>query len=86
MSWLIHEITHVSQYQKYGVVYIFKALRAQRNGGYAYQKTWLDGLLKDLNFEQQAEVAQAYYRDLRNGKSLEHFKGALSQIRDQRFC
>lgn len=85
MAWLVHEVTHVSQYQKYGVVYIVKALRAQRNGGYGYQPEWLCRSIKDFNFEQQAEVAKAYYLDIKSGKGKKLLTSLVLQIRHQQF-
>jgi hypothetical protein len=61
MAWLVHEVVHVSQFQKVGIIYIIKALRAQRNGGYFYDESWLDAALKDFNFEQQAEIAKHFF-------------------------
>ncbi|MBI1225508.1 MAG: hypothetical protein GC192_09765 [Bacteroidetes bacterium] len=71
----IHELVHVWQFQKFGSVYIPKALRAQRSPqGYDYggidalkiakQKK---GKLTDFNFEQQADIVSDYFA-IREGK------------------
>lgn len=86
MAWLIHELTHVSQYQKYGMVYIFKAFRAQRNGGYSFQKEWLSRPLKQCNFEQQADISKQYYLDLKGGDDSIIYDSIIEEIRNTRFC
>lgn len=87
MAWLVHEVTHISQYQKYGIVYLIKSLRAQRNGGYAFEKEWLQGSLKDFNFEQQADIAKQYYLQLKNKPTMVDLPPLiLSEIKSQSFC
>ncbi|MCO6493718.1 MAG: hypothetical protein J5I98_35185 [Phaeodactylibacter sp.] len=69
-SLLIHELAHVWQYQKMGIVYIPRALMAQRSPeGYDYGGTrGLEAALRagrtlqDFNLEQQAEIVSDYYR------------------------
>lgn len=73
-SLLLHELTHVWQYQKLGIVYIPKALLAQKSAtGYDYGG--VDALklamrnkkkLVAFNLEQQAEIVADYYR-IKNG-------------------
>lgn len=66
----VHELVHIWQYQKFGSVYIFKALQAQRSKeGYDYggiEQLYADMLegkkLYTYNFEQQAEIIQDYYK------------------------
>ncbi len=69
-SLLIHELTHVWQYQRFGLVYIPRALRAQYSKA-AYNYGGLQQLsnykkqnrtLFDFNFEQQADIVADYYR------------------------
>jgi hypothetical protein len=67
MAWLIHELTHVWQYERMGAVYMAKAIHAQNNGGYDY--TGVTALeenatkgLSGFNLEQQGEVISDYYR------------------------
>jgi hypothetical protein len=67
----VHELTHVLQYERTGTIYMIQALRAQATAeNYDYGK--LAGLddrlraeqhLSDLNREQQASVAQDYFRE-----------------------
>jgi hypothetical protein len=67
---VVHELTHVLQYERQGSIYIIQALRAQARGD-AYNYGGAEGLrdrferlhqhLTDLNPEQQAAVAQDYY-------------------------
>jgi hypothetical protein len=71
-----HELMHVYQFQKFGFVYIFRAILAQHSkAGYDYGG--IDGLtlarengktLFDFNFEQQASIIEHYY-------ALCHIKG-----------
>jgi hypothetical protein len=68
---VVHELTHVLQYERVGTIYMLEALRAQASAeSYDYGK--LAGLddrwktqqhLCDLNREQQASVAQDYFRE-----------------------
>ncbi len=65
----IHELMHVYQYQKFGFVYVYRAIKAQySNDGYDYggPKGLIiakkEGkLLFDFNFEQQASIIEHYY-------------------------
>jgi hypothetical protein len=68
-SLLVHELVHVYQFERVGSQYIAQALRAQRTEGYRYDG-WI-GLndarqscrrYRDYNREQQAQIAQDYYR------------------------
>ena len=69
-SLLIHELMHVWQYQKMGIVYIPRALKAQRSPeGYDYggaqglEAARLAGRsLRSFNLEQQADIISDYYR------------------------
>ena len=36
MAWLVHEVTHIAQFNKLGIQYVFDALIAQIIGGYDY--------------------------------------------------
>lgn len=67
---LVHELVHIWQYQRFGSVYIFRALFAQNSiNGYDY--CGIQGLMDNLktqsgllwfNFEQQAEIVEDYYK------------------------
>jgi Domain of unknown function (DUF4157) len=72
---LIHELTHVWQYEQTGAIYMPQALHAQFwGGGYDYgdvtelqtRKAANQGL-GSFNREQQAQILQDFYR-LKNGK------------------
>jgi hypothetical protein len=73
-SLLIHELTHVWQYQNLGIRYIPRALAAQRTSpGYNYggeaalELALTSGKgLAFFNLEQQADLVEDYYR-LQNG-------------------
>jgi len=66
----IHEMVHVWQYQKFGTVYIFRALLAQKSkegynyGGLEslYSKMLSNYIFTDFNFEQQGEIFEDYCR------------------------
>ncbi len=72
---LIHELVHVWQYQRVGIAYIPRALRAlvseegyDYGGAEALSRGRLTGKrLLDFNYEQQADIITDYYR-LRNGQ------------------
>lgn len=66
---LIHELTHVWQYQQVGAIYIPEAIHAQNTGGYNYKGAL--GLqeakdagkgIRSFNREQQAQIVQDYFR------------------------
>jgi hypothetical protein len=76
---IVHELTHVYQFELIGSVYIWQAIRAQRTNGYSYggwqqlEKDWISGKhFRDYNREQQGQIAQDYY-----GKVIE--KGLLDE-------
>lgn len=63
MAWLIHELTHVSQYEHVGSQYIGEAIHSQATVGYDYGKgAGLAGKdFKDFNREQQGDIIKHYY-------------------------
>ncbi|HEY44758.1 MAG TPA: DUF4157 domain-containing protein, partial [Anaerolineae bacterium] len=71
MSWLVHELTHVWQYQHDGWIYLFEALWVQlKLGPNAYGYGWETGLIeakaqnkmfRDFNREQQGDIVKHYY-------------------------
>lgn len=72
MSWLIHELTHVAQYEARGSQYLGEAIYAQATDGYNYGgPTGLAGKsFSDFNREQQGDIAEDYYEGvLFNNKS-----------------
>lgn len=67
---LVHELVHVFQFQKFGSVYIYRALKAQ-NSKHKYDYGGVGKLVNGLNqgktlfhynFEQQAMIIEDYYR------------------------
>lgn len=90
-AWLMHELTHVWQYQHYGWRYLFQALWAiLRYGGQAYhlgspetliQARQAGAKFKDFNREQQGELARGYYVRLKQGKDVEPWEAYLQEIR-----
>ena len=68
---VVHELTHVYQFEIVGSIYIWQALRAQRTTGYLYggwqtlQEDRSDGKhFRDYNREQQGKIAQDYYSEV----------------------
>ena len=69
---VVHELVHVYQYERTGSVYIGQALHAQATLGenaYRYggplslRQAWAEGQrLRHFNREQQAQIAEDYYR------------------------
>jgi len=69
MAWLIHELTHIWQYQRYGWIYLWRTLRvqlAQGRSGY-YYRLQPGYILDDYNYEQQGDIARDYYCALKSG-------------------
>ncbi|HNW50961.1 MAG TPA: DUF4157 domain-containing protein [Prolixibacteraceae bacterium] len=77
MRWLIHELTHVSQYEHVGSQYIGEAIHAQATIGYSYgDGAGLAGKnLKDFNREQQADIIAHYYFYILSGNTDPRFSG-----------
>jgi len=68
---VVHELTHVFQFEVAGSIYIWEAIRAQRTIGYVYgewqqlQRDWSNGRhFRDYNREQQGQIAQDYYTEV----------------------
>jgi hypothetical protein len=88
---LIHELTHVWQFQQTGWRYLFQALWAiLRHGHEAYKVGSEDTLLKahqagarlkDFNREQQGEITRGYYIRLKKGESVEGWTGFIEEIK-----
>lgn len=85
MEWLVHEVTHIVQFEWIGSQYIIEALRAQRNGGYSYggESTLrqIDSI-QVLNLEQQAEVMKYYYISIVNNNPHQFYL----RLRDDLVC
>ena len=69
MAWLIHELTHIWQFQRFGWIYLARTLSVQlRSGRDGYRYTLEDGRrLADYNLEQQGDIARDYYCALKTG-------------------
>ncbi|MCB9195882.1 MAG: hypothetical protein H6598_06635 [Flavobacteriales bacterium] len=84
MAWLIHELTHVIQFEYIGIQYIVEALRAQNNEGYDYQGE--QGLrsirsICELNLEQQADVARDFYKRIISGMNVDLYKPFIEDMK-----
>lgn len=72
LCWLVHELTHVWQFQHLGWRYLAMAVNVQiRQGAQAYDFGGETGLLErlnqgwrlaDFNLEQQGDIASSYYQ------------------------
>lgn len=88
---LIHELTHVFQYERVGSVYIGQGLLAQRRlGRSAYHYGGPAGLaiaraagkrFRDYNREQQGQIAQDYCDCLLKGEDTSPFEDFVSELR-----
>ena len=89
-SWLIHELTHVWQYQKMGWRYLALAMNAQiREGAEAYKFGHESGLMEafaqgcqfsDFNPEQQGDIARYYYERIARGQDILAWKPFIAQL------
>lgn len=85
MTWLIHELAHVSQMEYVGIQYLVEALVAQNTGGYHYggPSALVGKKLKDFNREQQSEIAANYYGDVLYGNtSPDSFLPLIEEFRN----
>lgn len=82
LSWLIHEMVHVAQFEKLGIQYIFEALLAQKYGGYDYggKHNLINRQLKHFNLEQQAEIIKDYAKDLKQNKDTNVYKNYIKAL------
>lgn len=88
MAWLIHELTHVSQYEHVGSQYLGEAIHAQATKGYGYGGE--AGLLadraagkhfRDYNREQQGDIARDFYLALTSGRSTAAYDPFIAELR-----
>jgi hypothetical protein len=89
---LIHELVHVYQYERVGSVYGMESLYAQHTSGYDYGGP--EGLRKALaegkrfcsfNREQQAQIVQDYYLQLRQGAEAPDYEPFIAEMRAGKF-
>jgi hypothetical protein len=91
LSLLVHEATHVYQYEKLGSIYIGEALFAQRRLGRAcYDYGGPDALASGaaydgFNREAQAQIAQDYYRRLIAGDDPSAYLQCMAALRQAAF-
>jgi len=91
LAWMIHELTHVWQYQHTGIVYLFRALRVDlKLGIHAYDYGGEKGLGEarvagrrwaDFNPEQQGGLARHYYTRLRKGQDTKAWEPYIEDLR-----
>jgi hypothetical protein len=89
--WLIHELTHVWQYQKFGWRYLFQAVKTQLGEkAAAYDFGSKEGLKmhrKDgwtftkFNPEQQGDIVRSYYDRLSKGKDISDWEPYIQELR-----
>lgn len=92
MAFIIHELTHVWQYQTTGWTYAPKAIWAQMTEGYNYvekgktpEQSLMDAsvagkTLYDYNKEQQGDILRDYYRRLQQGKNTSAWQPFVNDI------
>jgi Domain of unknown function (DUF4157) len=83
MDTVVHELSHVAQYEQVGAVYMPQALHGQRSApGYDYgdlAAAWAAGKhFSDFNREQQAQICEDYYKAL-NGLPTQ-YGGTLATL------
>jgi hypothetical protein len=92
---VVHELTHVYQYERVGTVYIGQALHSQsRMGREAYHYGGKDGLAQaraagkrysDYNREQQGQIAQDYHARLHAHEDVTAYEPFIAELREGRF-
>jgi hypothetical protein len=91
LSLLVHELTHVYQYEQVGSVYIGQGLSVQRKyGRKAYKYGGKRGLIADkaagkrycdYNREQQCEIAQDYFALRSAGRDTGAYEPLINELR-----
>ena len=91
IAWLIHELTHVWQFQHMGWKYLYEALKLQlRLGRKAYdyggevglQKMNLSkGHIRDFNIEQQGDITRTYYIRKSKGENAQSWEVFIDEIK-----
>jgi hypothetical protein len=85
---VVHELTHVYQFERVGSLYLGQAIHAQATIGYGYGGA--DGLrrdrasgkhYRDYNREQQAQIAQDYYELLVNRGDTTEYDPFIAELR-----
>jgi hypothetical protein len=91
LSIVVHELTHVDQYEHAGSIYIGQALGDQiAEGAHAYDYGGPSGLktdraagkhYADYGRERQAQIAQDYYRDITKGTATTDYDPYIAELR-----
>jgi hypothetical protein len=87
LSLLVHEATHIYQYEQLGSAYIGEALYAQLQlGRECYDYGGLSGLgaglsYSDFNREAQAQIAQDFYRRRTAGEAISVYVPYVAALR-----
>ena len=91
ISLLVHELTHVLQYERLGSVYITQGLSVQhKHGKRAYDYGGREGLLeshaegkrlKDYNREQQGQIAQDYIALVADDQDTEAYRPFIDDLK-----
>ena len=88
MAWLIHELTHVSQYEHVGSQYLGEAIHAQATAGYGYggEAALLAAHaagkhFRDYNREQQGDIARDFYLTLTSGRSTVAYDPFITELK-----
>jgi len=94
MDWLIHELTHVWQYQHFGLAYLPQVMWTHlRDRSATYHYGFEPGLIKALarggrlenfNREQQGEIARHYYYRLKEGKNVSAWLPFIAEFQSSR--
>lgn len=86
---LVHELTHVYQYERIGSLYIGEAIRAQATAGYDYggpagllEALAVGRLYRDYNREQQAQIVQDYFTCRQDSKDVTAYESFITQMRE----
>ena len=90
MGWLIHELTHVWQFQHMGWRYLAEALHAQlKHKDKAYDFGQKEGLksrrregwsLHKFNMEQQGDICRTYFDRLCKGKDVSDWLPFINEL------
>jgi hypothetical protein len=90
LSWLVHEVTHIWQFQHLGWSYLTRSIRVQlKLGSKVYDYGGQEGLLGsrtegftlfDFNPEQQAAIVQHYYDKFRRGLDINAYQPFIDDI------
>ncbi|NJN43898.1 MAG: hypothetical protein HC806_03635 [Anaerolineae bacterium] len=93
MGWLMHEVTHVWQYQTMGWEYLKIAMNEQATAGRAaYDYEGEEGLKKrrtkgdkfrSFKLEQQGDIVKNYYYSLKDGKDVANYKGFIEDLQKE---